>query len=52
MGSAETKDSYIDIFIETSKACYYAGDYVDGSVYINCKGARPYTNLFIRLEGD
>lgn len=49
MGSGQTKDNYIDIYIETSKPCYYGGDFVEGCVYINCKGNRPYTNLFVRL---
>ncbi len=51
MGAGTTKDGYIDMFVETKQPFYTAGTYVDGNVFINCKGLRNYRQLILRLAG-
>jgi hypothetical protein len=51
MGSGNTKDGFIDIFLETTQPIYTAGTYVDGTVYINCKASRDYRMLNLKLDG-
>jgi hypothetical protein len=49
MGSSQSKDKALRIFITLSKHKYYSGDTVEGAVHLDCKADRPYNRLFIRL---
>lgn len=51
MGSTESIDERVDIYLELSKPFYYAGEWIDGTVHINCKQVTQYGGLNLRLEG-
>ena len=51
MGSQNSKDSELDIYMEVNKPFYVAGDYVEGCVYLDVKENRQYKNLVVRLVG-
>ena len=51
MGSSYTKDDSVDLYLNTNKQFYVAGEYVEGEVYLNMKANREYSNLNIRIEG-
>lgn len=51
MGSGQTKDGFVDMFLETAQQVYLPGTYVDGIVHINCKDNRNYSLLQLRLKG-
>lgn len=51
MGSSQNRDPNITICISLNKGVYYAGETVEGVVYLECKVHRPYNLLYIRLNG-
>ena len=51
MGNSRVKDPNIDLFIDTDKNYYVAGEYVEGVVYLNAKAGGQYSNLTLYIEG-
>lgn len=51
MGSSLNKDSTLVIYLTLNKRVYYAGETLQGVVHIDCKANRPYTQLFLKVEG-
>lgn len=52
MGSSQNKDATVRIYITLSKRVYMAGEMVEGVVHLDCKANRPYTHLYIKLNGS
>ena len=51
MGSGESKDPNIDIYMQLDKPYYQAGEMVTGNVYLNAKMSVGYDALYIRFTG-
>ena len=52
MGASYVKDPNLDIFIESNKAYYVAGDYVEGCAYIDAKVSTNYSNITLYVLGN
>jgi hypothetical protein len=51
MGAVLNKDSNIDIYYSTTKRFYYAGETVEGEIYLNVKQTSAYSKLTLCLRG-
>lgn len=49
MGSSNSKDKFIDLYLSTNKQYYLPGDFVEGEAYLDVKDTRNYTSLYLRL---
>lgn len=49
MGNSKTKDPNVDIYFEIDRPYYYAGDWIDGNVYIVARTALAYKALYLRF---
>jgi hypothetical protein len=50
MGQSESKQ-YGFIFIRTDKPFYYAGDTINGSVYLNVTQPYPGNTIYLKISG-
>ena len=51
MGSSHTRDPHIGLHMELARPVFVAGEYVDGTIYLDARQTRPYHNLVVRLIG-
>ena len=51
MGGSLNNDKNLRVYLTLTKRVYIAGEYVEGTVHIDCQMDRPYRSLIIRLEG-
>ena len=53
MGNSQgdPKEKYGDIFVQTDKPFYLAGDTVSGHVYANIYKSYPSKNIFLKFKG-
>jgi hypothetical protein len=51
MGNSKHKDANVDIYYEIDKPFYYAGEWVQGNVFLAVKANLTYSALYLRLEG-
>lgn len=51
MGTSESKDERVEVYYELSKPFYYAGEYIEGTVYLNIKADTEYSALYIKFTG-
>lgn len=49
--SSLNADENLRIYLSLTKPSYYAGEYVQGTIHINCLENRPHQNLLIKIEG-
>ena len=53
MGSSHVKDPNIELFVESNKQYYVAGEYVEGCEYLNAKATcNNYAGITLYVLGN
>jgi len=52
MGNSHIQDPNIEIFMQINKQYYFAGEYVEGEVYVRAKQPSTYKKLVVSLDGE